>query len=97
MKKIIELAKFFSTKLKEIVNGIKSGVQMFKSLISGNPNLKKIIDDFVSALTNIPNKASKFCLCVCLFTAAWVIFQVHVSCGCHLYCKFRSLIVEMIF
>ncbi|XP_062579219.1 uncharacterized protein LOC134241150, partial [Saccostrea cucullata] len=56
MKKIADIALNFSKKLADIVNGIKSGVQLFKDLISGRLSLKKVIDDFVSAITSLPNK-----------------------------------------
>ena len=60
MKKIISLALDFSRKLKEIVSGIKTGVQFFKDLISGRLNLKKIVDDIIVALTSIPKKVNEF-------------------------------------
>lgn len=59
MKKIIQMAANFSKKLKEIVNGIKTGVQLFKDFISGRLNLKKIVDDIVLAVTTIPDKVSQ--------------------------------------
>ena len=60
MKKIISLASDFSRKLKEVVSGIKTGVQFFKDLISGRLNLKKIVDDIIVALTSIPKKVNEF-------------------------------------
>lgn len=60
MKKIISLASDFSRKLKEIVSGIKTGVQFFKDLISGRLNLKKIVDDIIVAITSIPKKVNEF-------------------------------------
>lgn len=60
MKKIIQMAANFSKKLKEIVNGIKTGVQLFKDFISGRLSLKKIVDDIVLAVTTIPDKVSQF-------------------------------------
>lgn len=54
------MAANFSKKLKEIVNGIKTGVQLFKDFISGRLSLKKIVDDIVLAVTTIPDKVSQF-------------------------------------
>lgn len=56
MKKIIDLATNFSRKIKEIVEGIKAGVELFKGLITGKISLKKMADDLVMALTLIPRK-----------------------------------------
>lgn len=56
MKKIIDMASNFSKKLKEIVEGIIAGVELFRGLISGNISLKKIVDDLVMAVTSIPRK-----------------------------------------
>uniref|UniRef100_A0A8W8J8B9 Vitellogenin domain-containing protein n=1 Tax=Magallana gigas TaxID=29159 RepID=A0A8W8J8B9_MAGGI len=58
MKKIIDMASNFSKKLKEIVEGIIAGVDLFRRLISGNISLKKIVDDLVMAVTSIPQKVS---------------------------------------
>lgn len=58
MKKIIEMATNFSSKLKEIVEGIRAGVELFKRIITGNISLKKIVDDLVMAVTSIPRKVS---------------------------------------
>ena len=60
MKKIISLAANFSQKLKQIVGGIKAGVQFFKDLISGRLSLKKIVDDIIDAITRIPKKVNIF-------------------------------------
>lgn len=60
MKKIIDMASNFSKKLKEIVEGIIVGVELFRRLISGNISLKKIVDDLVMAVTSIPRKVSSF-------------------------------------
>lgn len=60
MKKIIEMATNFSKKLKEIVEGIKAGVELFRRIINGNISLKKIVDDLVMAVTSIPRKVSSF-------------------------------------
>lgn len=60
MKKIIDMASNFSKKLKEIVEGIIVGVELFRGLISGNISLKKIVDDLVMAVTSIPRKVSSF-------------------------------------
>lgn len=60
MKKIIDMASNFSKKLKEIVEGIIVGVELFRRLISGNISLKKIVDDLVMAVTSIPRKVSPF-------------------------------------
>lgn len=60
MKKIIDMASNFSKKLKEIVEGIIAGVELFRGLISGNISLKKIVDDLVMAVTSIPRKVSSF-------------------------------------
>ena len=62
MKKIISLAANFSQKLKQIVGGIKTGVQFFKDLISGlgKLSLKKIVDDIIDAITSIPKKVNIF-------------------------------------
>ncbi|XP_062616045.1 uncharacterized protein LOC134277750 [Saccostrea cucullata] len=56
MKKIFKLAANFSRKLKEIVEGVKAGVQLFKDIISGKLNLKDIIADFIDAITHLPEK-----------------------------------------
>lgn len=56
MKKIIDLATNFSRKIKEIVEGIKAGVELFKGLITGKISFKKMADDLVMALTLIPRK-----------------------------------------
>lgn len=56
MKKIIDLATNFSRKIKEIVEGIKAGVELFKGLITGKISFKKMADDLIMALTLIPRK-----------------------------------------
>ena len=56
MKKMIKLAANFSKKLKEISEGIKEGVQLFKDIISGKLNLKDIISELVHAIVTLPQK-----------------------------------------
>nr|XP_022327831.1 uncharacterized protein LOC111127102 [Crassostrea virginica] len=59
MKKMIKLAANFSKKLKEISEGIKEGVQLFKDIISGKLNLKDIISELVHAIVTLPQKVLK--------------------------------------
>ena len=56
MKKMVKLAANFSKKLKEISEGIKEGVQLFKDIISGRLNLKDIISELVDAIATLPKK-----------------------------------------
>lgn len=56
MKKMVKLAANFSKKLKEISEGIKEGVQLFKDIISGRLNLKDIISELVHAVVTLPQK-----------------------------------------
>ena len=56
MKKMVKLASNFSKKLKEISEGIKEGVQLFKDIISGKLNLKDIISELVHAIVTLPRK-----------------------------------------
>ena len=56
MKKMVKLASNFSKKLKEISEGIKEGVQLFKDIISGRLNLKDIISELVHAIVTLPQK-----------------------------------------
>lgn len=45
----------FDKVIKDIVNGIKSGVDLFKEIISGK-GIKGIIEDFIDALETLPQK-----------------------------------------
>ena len=56
MKKIIKLAKDFDKKVKEIINGIKTGVQLMKDIINGKFSIKDIVAKFVDALQELPGK-----------------------------------------
>ncbi|KAK3102203.1 hypothetical protein FSP39_009587 [Pinctada imbricata] len=56
MKKIIALASQFDKKIKEIVDGITTGVEFFKDLISGRISIKDIVVAFVNALKELPGK-----------------------------------------
>jgi hypothetical protein len=51
MKMIIRFDKI----IRGIVNGIKKGVDLFKEIISGK-GLKRIIEDFISAVQSLPEK-----------------------------------------
>lgn len=50
----------FDKVVSDIVNGIKSGVDLFKEIISGK-GIKGVINDFIAALEALPEKASIFC------------------------------------
>ncbi|XP_052083536.1 uncharacterized protein LOC127720827 [Mytilus californianus] len=56
MKKIVQLATQFDKKVKEIVEGIATGVQMFKDLIGGQISMKEIVNEFIDALKELPVK-----------------------------------------
>jgi hypothetical protein len=45
----------FDKIIRDIVNGIKIGVDLFKEIISGK-GLKRIIEDFISAVQSLPKK-----------------------------------------
>ena len=45
----------FDKIIRNIVNGIKKGVDLFKEIISGK-GLKRIIEDFISAVQSLPEK-----------------------------------------
>jgi len=45
----------FDKIIRDIVNGIKNGVDLFKEIISGK-GLKRIIEDFISAVQSLPEK-----------------------------------------
>ena len=45
----------FDKIIRGIVNGIKKGVDLFKEIISGK-GLKRIIEDFISAVQSLPEK-----------------------------------------
>lgn len=59
MKKMIKLAANFSKKLKEISEGIKEGVQLFKDIISGRLNIKDVINELIHAISTLPQKVLK--------------------------------------
>lgn len=61
MKKMIKLAANFSKKLKEISEGIKIGVQLFKDIISGRLNIKDVINELIHAVSVLPQKVSASC------------------------------------
>lgn len=61
MKKMIKLAANFSKKLKEISEGIKIGVQLFKDIISGRLNIKDVINELIQAISILPQKVSTAC------------------------------------
>lgn len=61
MKKMIKLAANFSKKLKEISEGIKIGVQLFKDIISGKLNIKDVINELIHAISILPQKVSTAC------------------------------------
>ncbi|CAG2189963.1 unnamed protein product [Mytilus edulis] len=56
MKKIASLATQFDTKVKEIVDAIETGVQLFKDLIGGQISIKDIVNEFIDALKELPGK-----------------------------------------
>ncbi|CAC5409209.1 unnamed protein product [Mytilus coruscus] len=56
-KQFIEMIFRFDKVIKDIVNGIKSGVDLFKEIISGK-GIKGIIDDFIAALESLPQKVA---------------------------------------
>lgn len=58
MKKMIKLAANFSKKLKEISEGIKIGVQLFKDIISGRLNINDVINELIHAISVLPQKVS---------------------------------------
>ena len=51
----IKMIMRFDKVIRDIVNGIKTGVDLFKEIISGK-GLKRIIEDFISALQSLPEK-----------------------------------------
>lgn len=56
MKKTIKLAKNFSKKIKQVVAGLKEGVNLFKDLVKGRISIKDYIDELVSAISDLPQK-----------------------------------------
>lgn len=56
MKKMIKLAKNFSKKIKQVVAGIKEGVELFKNLVKGKISIKDYVDELVSAISELPKK-----------------------------------------
>lgn len=60
MKKIANLTTQFDNKVKEIVEGIATGVQMFKDLIGGRISIKNIVNEFIDALHQLPVKVNIF-------------------------------------
>ena len=51
----IKMIMRFDKIIRDIVNGIKIGVDLFKEIISGK-GLKRIIEDFISAVQSLPEK-----------------------------------------
>ena len=51
----IKMIMRFDKIIRDIVNGIKIGVDLFKEIISGK-GLKRIIEDFISAVQSLPKK-----------------------------------------
>ena len=51
----IKMIMRFDKIIRDIVNGIKKGVDLFKEIISGK-GLKRIIEDFISAVQSLPKK-----------------------------------------
>lgn len=51
----IKMIMRFDKIIRDIVNGIKKGVDLFKEIISGK-GLKHIIEDFISAVQSLPEK-----------------------------------------
>lgn len=60
LKSFIDMVLRFDKVVSDIVNGIKSGVDLFKEIISGK-GIKGVINDFIAALEALPEKASIFC------------------------------------
>lgn len=56
MKKMVKLAKNFSKKIKQVVAGLKEGVNLFKNLVKGKISIKDYIDELVSAISDLPQK-----------------------------------------
>ena len=56
MKKVAKMALKFDKKVKEIVSAIGAGVNLFKDLVGGKISFKEIINEFISALQELPGK-----------------------------------------
>ncbi|XP_021353372.1 uncharacterized protein LOC110450253 [Mizuhopecten yessoensis] len=56
MKKIAKLAKNFDKSIKNIVNAVETGVNLFKDIIDGKFSIKDIVQSFVDALQELPGK-----------------------------------------
>jgi hypothetical protein len=44
--------------VKEIVSAIGAGVNLFKDLVGGKISFKEIVNEFISALQELPGKVS---------------------------------------
>jgi hypothetical protein len=58
MKKVAKMAVKFDKKVKEIVSAIGAGVNLFKDLVGGKISFKEIVNEFISALQELPGKVS---------------------------------------
>ena len=56
MKKVSKMALQFDKKVKGIVSAIESGVKLFKDLVGGKISFKEIVNEFISALQELPGK-----------------------------------------
>jgi hypothetical protein len=55
-----DLIKQFTSIVGKVIGAIKNGVEAFKRIISTDFSLKDIVDDFVKAVTEIPEKVFIF-------------------------------------
>lgn len=51
-----DLIKQFTNIVGKVVGAIKNGVEAFKRIISTDFSLKEIVDDFVKAVSEMPDK-----------------------------------------
>lgn len=62
-KELINMILRFDKVIKDIVTGIKKGINLFKEIISGK-GIKGIIDNLIEALKSLPEKVS---VCVSIY------------------------------
>lgn len=53
---LVKKAKDFGKIIMNIINAIKRGIDLFRSIINGDIRFDKIIKDFVAALEEMPSK-----------------------------------------
>jgi len=56
VKEALKLVTTFTTVVKDVVGAIGRGVDAFKAILNTDYSLKEMVDDFITAFEEIPDK-----------------------------------------